>query len=224
MPATKSPSADASPFRSRVPSRTLAAFVILTVLAASALVFGPTAIGETGPQTYVVDKGHSALLFKVKHLGVSYTHGRFNDFNGHFVVDDGNLENAKIEIDIDASSIDSNDEKRDEHLRSKDYFHVEKHPSITFESTSITMPSKGVYRVTGNFTLLGVTQEVTFRMTKIGEGADPWGGHRIGYEGQLVIKRSEYGMTTMLKGIGDNVYITLGIEGILKKKDAEKDK
>ena len=208
-------------------SRKLTTFVIVTLLAASALVFGPemfgqAAYGNAGPQNYVVDKGHSALLFKVKHLGVSYTHGRFNDFNGHFVVDDANLKNAKVEIDIDASSIDSNDKKRDDHLRSKDYFNVEKHPSISFVSTGITMPEKGVYRVTGNFTLLGVTKEVTFRMKKIGEGADPWGGYRIGYEGQLVIKRSEYGMTAMLKGIGDNVYITLGVEGIRKQAKAEK--
>ncbi|MDF1701929.1 MAG: YceI family protein [Planctomycetota bacterium] len=203
-------------------SRKLTLFVFLTLLAASALVLGPAAVGETAGEHYKLDKGHSALLFKIKHLGVSYTHGRFNDFNGFFVVDDENLKNAKIEIDIDASSIDSNDKERDDHLRGADYFNVEKHPSIGFESTSITMASKGVYRVTGNFTLLGVTKEVTFRMSKIGEGDDPWGGHRIGYEGQLVIKRSEFGMTAMLKGIGDNVYITLGVEGIRKQKDAKK--
>ena len=197
-------------------SRKLTTFVFLTLLAASALVFGPAAVGESASEHYVVDKGHSALLFKIKHLGVSYTHGRFNDFNGHFVVDDENLKNAKIEIDIDAASIDSNDEKRDEHLRSKDFFHVEKFPSITFQSTAIAMTAPGQYRVTGNFTLLGVTKEVSFRMTKIGEGDDPWGGHRIGYEGELLIKRSEYGMKHMLGGVGDEVYITLGVEGIRK--------
>lgn len=208
--------------RSMPASRKLTLFLVLTLIAASALVFGPAAVSESASEQYVVDKGHSALLFKIKHLGVSYTHGRFNDFSGSFVVDDENLKNAKIELDIDASSIDSNDVKRDEHLRGKEYFNVEKHPSISFESTGITMPEKGVYRVTGNFTLLGVTKEVTFRMKKIGEGPDPWGGHRIGYEGQLVIKRSEYGMTAMLKGIGDNVYITLGVEGIRKQAKAAK--
>ena len=207
-----------------IPSRKLTAFVVLTLLAASALVFGPATLAETASENYVVDKGHSALMFKVKHLGVSYTHGRFNEFTGSFVVDDENLKNAKIEIDIDASSIDSNDEKRDEHLRSKEYFNVEEHPSIGFESTSITMTAKGVYRVTCNFSMLGKTKEVTFRMTKIGEGQDPWGGYRIGYEGQLVIKRSEFGMTAMLKGIGDNVYITLAIEGIRKQAKAAKKK
>lgn len=204
--------------------RKLTTFVILTLIAASALVLGPAAVSESASEHYVVDKGHSALLFKIKHLGVSYTHGRFNDFNGFFVVDDENLKNAKIEIDIAAASIDSNDKKRDDHLRGKDFFHVEKHPSISFASTSITMPEKGVYRVTGNFTLLGVTKEVTFRMKKIGEGDDPWGGHRIGYEGQLVIKRSDFGMTYMLKGIGDNVHITLGVEGIRKQAKADKKK
>ncbi|MDA1194148.1 MAG: YceI family protein [Planctomycetota bacterium] len=210
------------------PSHLRAPIVLALIpLLAVALFVAQPASGEDAPVHYKVDKGHSALLFKIKHLGVSYTHGRFNDFTGFFTVDDANLKNAKIEIDIAASSIDSNDKERDDHLRGKDYFNCEEHPSIAFESTSIALASEGVYRVTGNFTLLGKTNEVTFRMTKIGEGSDPWGGHRLGYEGQLVIKRSDYGMTTMLKGIGDEVYITLGIEGIrvdpkADAKDADK--
>ncbi len=202
-------------------SRILLSLLLLPALLAAFLLSGP-AVGDTATEHYVVDKGHSALLFKIKHLGVSYTHGRFNDFTGFFSVNDADLSKAKIEIDIASVSIDSNDAGRDEHLRKPDYFNCEKFPSITFESTSIAMASKGVYRVTGDFTLLGVTKEITFRMTKVGEGNDPWGGHRLGYEGQLLIKRSEYGMTTMLKGIGDNVHITLAVEGIRKDKNAAK--
>jgi len=190
----------------------LAAVLFVGLLAAFAvLAAGPA---ETAATRYKIDKGHSAMNWKVKHLGVSYTYGRFNDFNGTFAIDDANLKASKVEIDISAESIDSNDEGRDKHLRSKDYFNVEKFPSITFESTKITKSGEADYRVVGNFTLLGVTKEVTLRMTKIGEGKDPWGNYRMGFDGQVVIKRSQHGMTTMLKGIGDDVHITLGVEGI----------
>ncbi len=188
--------------------------VMLFAIALTAVFVVDTPTADTAAVTYKIDKSHSAMLWKVKHMGVSYTHGRFNDFNGTFTVDDENLKNAKVEIDIDAASIDSNDEARDKHLRNAEYFDVEKHPSIGFESTAVTMPSTGVYRVVGKFSLHGVTKEVTFRMTKIGEGKDWKGNYRIGFEGQLVIKRSEYGMTTMLKAIGDDIHITLAVEAI----------
>ena len=84
-------------------------------------------------------------------------------------------------------------------------------------TASITKSGKDEYRVTGGFTLLGKTKEITFRMKKIGEGKGPYGKHRMGFEGQIVIKRSDYGMTKMLKLIGDKVHITLGIEGIRKE-------
>jgi len=169
---------------------------------------------DTAVTRYKIDKAHSALLWKIKHLGVSYTHGRFNEFTGSFAIDDANLKNAAVEIDISADSIDSNDEGRDKHLRSKDFFNVDEHPSITFESTAITKADDDTYRVAGKFTLLGVTKEVVLRMTKVGEAKDPWGNYRMGFDGEVVIKRSDFGMKTMLEGIGDEVRITLGVEGI----------
>ena len=191
-----------------------ALFATLSVAVIVAIALLSAAPVETAVTRYKIDKGHSAMNWKIKHMGVSYTYGRFNDFNGTFAIDDANLKAAKVEIDISAESIDSNDEGRDEHLRSKDYFNVEKFPSITFESTKVTKAEEKTYRVAGNFTLLGVTKQVVLRMTKIGEGKDFRGNYRMGFDGQVVIKRSQFGMTAMLKGIGDDVYITLGVEGI----------
>ena len=197
----------------------LLSVIVLPVLALTAVLTVPaprSASGEGEARTYVIDKVHSALLFKVSHLGVSYTHGRFNDFNGMLVVDEANPANSKVEIDISAESIDTNSAERDKHLRSKEFFNVEEHPSISFESTSVKPTGKDEVRVAGKFTLLGVSKDVTFRMKKVGAGQDPWGNFRIGYEGQVVIKRTDYGMTAMAKpgGIGDEVYITLAIEGL----------
>ena len=172
-------------------------------------------------ESYTVDKGHSSLLFRISHLGVSYTHGRFNDFSGSFHLDEQDPTKSTIELDISAESIDSNDKGRDEHLRKADFFNVEKFPSIGFKSTSIKKLDEKTYRVTGNFTLLAVTKEITFRMEKVGEADDPWGNHRMGFDGQVVIKRSDYGMTAMIPNIGDEVRLTLAIEGIRQKAKAK---
>ena len=196
---------------------------LLLRLTTVALVLGLGSIAaQAKGASYTIDKGHSALLFRISHLGVSYTHGRFNDFSGSFHIDDQDPTKSSIELDISAESVDSNDEGRDKHLRQKDYFNVEEYPSIGFKSTSIKKLDGKVYRVTGKFTLLAVTKEITFRMEKIGEADDPWGNHRMGFEGLLVIKRSDYGMTTMIPNIGDEVRLTLGIEGILNKPKADK--
>ena len=176
---------------------------------------------DAADDVYVVDKGHSSLQFKIKHMGVSYTHGRFNDFSGSFKFNLDNPAGCSIEIDVNTDSIDSNDDERDKHLRSAEYFNCEKFPSMSFKSTKIEKTGDA-YRVTGNLTILAVTKSVTMRMKKVGEGKDPWGGYRMGFDGSLMIKRSEYGMTAKIPGIGDEVYLTLGIEGI--KHDPSKKK
>ena len=176
---------------------------------------------EAANDLYVIDKGHSTLQFKISHLGVSYTYGRFNDFNGTFKYSKDNPSGCAVEIDVATDSIDSNDEGRDKHLRNPDFFNCEKFPSMSFKSTKVEM-SGAEYRVTGDFTLLGVTKPITIRMKKIGEGKDPWGNYRMGFDGSVMIKRSEFGMNSMIPNIGDEVYLTLGIEGI--KHDPSKKK
>jgi polyisoprenoid-binding protein YceI len=195
----------------RSPTFRHAAFSL--ALVATLLLLGGTP-AEAETRNYVIDKVHSTVMFKVGHLGVSWTYGRFNDFTGTFCIDDADLSKAKVEIDISAETVDTANEGRDKHLRNPDFFNVEKHPSIAFKSTSVTKADAKTYRVVGNFTLLGVTKPITLRMEKVGEGKGPYGKYRMGFEGQVVIKRSDYGMNKMLDMIGDDVHITLAIEGI----------
>jgi polyisoprenoid-binding protein YceI len=167
------------------------------------------------PVSYDVDKGHSALLFRIKHVDVAYTYGRFNDFSGLFVVDEANLAGSSVEITAKLESVDTNDAKRDQHLRSPDFFNVAQFPLMTFKSTTITK-SGDDYTVQGNLTLHGVTKALTITMKKTGEGKDPWGNHRIGFEGQMSFKRSDFGMDKLPQAVGDTVWVTVAIEGIRK--------
>ena len=167
------------------------------------------------PESYEIDTGHSALLFRIKHVDVGYTYGRFNEFSGSLVVDDANLGNAKVEIVAKVESIDSNDAKRDQHLRSPDFFNVAQFPTLTFKSTSVSK-SGDDYTVQGNLTIHGVTKAVTIKMKKTGKGDDPFGNHRIGFEEQMSFKRSDFGMDKMQQAVGDMVWVTVAVEGIRK--------
>lgn len=189
---------------------------ILPRLAALGALLFWVGTADAAPVAYQIDKGHSTLLFKVKHLNVGYQYGRFNDFSGSVVVDDENLANAKVEIEVATTSVDTADEARDKHLRNADFFDVEKHPTMSFESTTVKKEG-AIYIVDGNFTLLGTTKPLTLRLECLGEAEDPWGNHRRGYEGTFKIKRSEYGMDKMIPMIGDEVAITLAIEVMRKK-------
>ncbi len=166
---------------------------------------------------YTVDKSHSAALFKVKHVGVSYTHGRFNDVSGTITIDAANPSASKVEIVIQAGSVDTHDEKRDAHLANPDFFDAKQFPKLTFTSTAFKKIDERTYEVAGDFTLHGVTKSLTLTVLKIGEGKDPWGGYRIGFESTFTIKRSDFGMTKMLEAAGDEVVVTFATEGIKQK-------
>ena len=185
----------------------------------AALVFVLVALmawpAAAAPETYDVDKGHSALLFRIKHVDVGYTYGRFNDFSGLLVVDDANLAAARVEITAKLESVDTNDAKRDQHLKSPDFFNVAQFPLMTFKSTSVTKTGDD-YKVQGNLTLHGVTKALTVTMKKTGEGDDPWGNHRIGFEGQMSFKRADFGMDKLPQAVGDTVWVTVAVEGIRK--------
>lgn len=167
--------------------------------------------GQVMANTYKIDtKGqHAFVHFKVSHLGYSYIVGRFNDFTGEFRHDMQNPGASKVNVTIDARSIDTNHAERDKHLRSDDFFNVDSHPTITFESTGFEVASNG-HKLTGNLTIQGITRPVTIDVTHVGEGKDPWGGYRSGFHGQTVVKASEFGMPDW---VGD-VEIELNIEGI----------
>lgn len=157
---------------------------------------------------YKIDPAHSGVIFKVGHLGVSTTPGRFNEFEGNFsLADDGKSGSATLTIKAD--SVDTNHEARDKHLRSPDFLDVKQFPSLTFNSTKFDGKT-----LSGDLTLHGVTKPVSFDVNKIGEGKDPWGGYRAGFEAKTVIQRSDFGITYFIPGVTDRTEIEVYVEGI----------
>lgn len=165
-------------------------------------------------EEYKVDTVHSAVFFRVKHMNVSYTYGRFNEITGLVKWDDAKPGDSSLKFDVKTASVDTNDEKRDAHLRNADFFDADKYPTISFVSKSVKKTDDDKYEVAGELTLHGVTKPLTVTLEKTGMGADPWGGHRIGFETVFTIKRSEFGMDKMMNGVGDDVRLMVSIEGV----------
>lgn len=189
---------------------------LLVSAAIAATLFGASAVQAAD---YVIDtKGaHAFVNFKIKHLGYSWLHGRFNTFDGEFSYDAKNPNASQIMVNIDTKSIDSNHAERDKHLRGDDFLNVDKFPKATFKSTSIKFEDDGEEAdVTGEFTLHGVTKTITFEIEKIGEGKDPWGGYRVGFEGETSLKLADFGIDYNLGPASTHVDIGLFIEGIRK--------
>lgn len=165
---------------------------------------------------YVIDtKGaHAAINFSIQHLGYSYLTGRFNDFSGEFTYDPKNLAASSLTVDIDTTSIDSNHAERDKHLRSADFLNVKKFPKATFVSKKIIPEADGEFDIVGDLTLNGVTKSITIDVDKVGEGKDPWGGYRAGFEGEAEIPLKDFNITTDLGPASQIVKLELHVEGI----------
>jgi len=170
-------------------------------------------------ETYAIDdytKGsHAFIQFRVKHLGMSWLYGRFDEFSGQFEFDADSPDKNSISLSINTASVTTNHADRDKHIRSGDFLDVEKFPTATFESTSFT-PSAGGGTLTGNLTLHGVTKEISFDINHIGGGDDPWGGHRQGFDGYITIQPNDYGidMVGQLGPAAAEVEMMLSIEGV----------
>jgi polyisoprenoid-binding protein YceI len=166
---------------------------------------------------YEVDAVHSAVVFKVKHLGVSNARGRFNAISGSIAIDDADPSKSAIQIEVKADSVDTANAKRDQHLKSPDFLSVKEFPTISFKSKSVKKLPDGKYEVAGEFTLHGVTKSVTVKVEKTGSGKSPVGGGELaGYETIFTIKRSDYGMKNAIPAIGDEIELTISIEAIKK--------
>lgn len=166
---------------------------------------------------YTVDLSHSFVHFRTKHLGMSWLIGQFNKFEGTMNYDPAKGPDAQnIALTIDTTSIDTNWADRDKHLRSADFLNVDKFPTATFKSTKFEGNEKGG-TLTGDLTLMGVTKSISFDITKIGEGADPWGGYRAGFEGKYNLTRKDFGMDYNLGPAAEVIEMHLMIEGIKKK-------
>ncbi len=183
------------------------------VLLASATLVSFAAEFARAAETFEIDGSHTSVLFRIKHLGVSFFYGRFTDVSGSVVLDDDPAKCSMILV-IKSDSINTDSEKRDAHLKSPDFFNARQFPEITFKSTSIKAGGENQLEVTGDLTLHGVTKLITVTVDRTGSGSDPWGGYRTGLETTITIKRSDYGMKFMLKGLSDEVKLVISIEGI----------
>ncbi|RXJ68032.1 hypothetical protein CRV08_09495 [Halarcobacter ebronensis] len=181
---------------------------LASVMAASALFAG----------TYNVDPSHSNVGFKVKHLMISNVTGKFNKFDGSFEYDEKSGKITALNGVVDASSINTEDQKRDGHLKSADFFDVAKYPNITFKVSKVDDD-----KAYGKLTIKDVTKDVVFDVETTGTATDPWGNKRVGLEISGKINREDFGLTwnqALEAGgvlLGDTIKINVELEGILAK-------
>ncbi|MBU2969799.1 YceI family protein [Pseudoalteromonas sp. C2R02] len=161
-----------------------------------------------------VEGAHAFVQFKIKHLGYSWLLGEFNTFDGNFTYDSKKPNQAKINIKIDTKSLDSNHAERDKHLKGNDFLNVDKFPKANFKSKEIKFSDETNAIVTGDLTLKGVTKTISFPISKIGEGQDPWGGYRVGFSGNTSLKLTDYGINYNLGPASTHVEMALHIEGV----------
>jgi len=178
---------------------------------AVALVVGwLTSQAAPAADTYKIDPAHTSVGFTISHLVISEVEGRFNEVAGEVSVESNALTAAKATIQ--ATSVDTHVGKRDDHLRSPDFFDVQKYPTITFESTKVEKN-----QITGKFTMHGVTKEITFPFVLKGPIQDPWGNSRLAVTAETSLNRADYGMKPF-PGVGDEVKIKIVAEATLPKK------
>ena len=161
-------------------------------------------------KTLTIDAVHSTVMFRCMHLNTSWAYGRFDKFSGSIVVDG---DKSSVTIEIDPSSVNTANGARDEHLKGPDFFDVKQFPKASFQSTKVTLTGDKAMKVEGNLTFHGVTKPASFVIEKTGSVNDPKFGKKHGFHGTLTLKRSEYGVTYMPGGLGEDVEITVSLEG-----------
>jgi polyisoprenoid-binding protein YceI len=174
---------------------------------------------EPSVTTWQIDPVHSTAQFKVKHLMISNVKGEFTSIKGTLQLDSSDVTNSSLEVAIDANSINTREPQRDTHLKSADFFDVEKSPNITFKSSSVTKKASGEFAVEGDLTIHGMTRKVTLNVeAPSAPQKDPWGGTRIGIEAATKINRKDFGLNwnaALEAGgfmVGDEVSVTLDVE------------
>jgi len=182
------------------------------------LAFATALLSAAAPaaESYKVDNVHSTVIFRVKHMDASYAYGRFNEMAGSFSIDEADPARTTLDFQVTADSVDTNSAKRDQHLKGPDFFNAKEFPKITFKSKDVKKVGKDAYEVVGDLTLHGVTRPVTVKVAAIGTAKRPvvmGGGYAAGFEGQFVVNRSDFGMKGMVGPIGDEVRVTVSVEG-----------
>ncbi len=190
--------------------------IATTLLATSVAILSTSAFAADYKIDGSAAGAHAQIDVAVRHLGVSYVKARFNSFKGTFSYDKNQPNDSKVNVVIDTASFDSNHAKRDKHVKGSDFLDVGKYPQATFNSTKITAKGDNMLSVTGDFTLHGKTQTITFPAKLLGEGKDPWGGYRAGFEGNSSLKFSDFGIDAK-KVIGVDLFdVNFFIEGVYR--------
>ncbi|EPL6454167.1 MULTISPECIES: YceI family protein [Providencia] len=174
--------------------------------------------GSALAETYQFDKQgqHAFIEFRIQHLGYSWVYGSFKDFDGNFTYDAKDPAKDKVEVTIKTGSIDTNHAERDKHLRSADFLNASKFPEAKFVSTEVKKDGE-TYKITGDFTLNGVTKPITLDAKLMGEGKDPWGGYRAGFEAQGNIKLKEFNIKSDLGPKSQEAQLLISVEGVQAK-------
>jgi polyisoprenoid-binding protein YceI len=177
---------------------------------------------QTGHTTWSIDPAHSHVGFGIRHLMIATVRGQFTDVNGTVVVDERDPTSATIDVTVATKSVTTGDEKRDGHLRSPDFFDVERFPTMTFRSKRVEGRSGNSLRVVGDLTIRDVTREVALDAELLGRAKDPWGNERAAFEASTKINRGDYGLTwnaALEAGgvlVGDEVKISIEAELVRK--------
>lgn len=186
--------------------------------------------GNVWAASYKLDESHTQVGFKIKHLVISTVSGRFNKFSGTFEFDPKKGEIEKLNVEIDSASIDTNEPDRDKHLKSPEFFDIEKFPKLTFTSKKTTTKDNKPTKLDGELTIHGVKKNVTLDVDYKGSTVDPWGNERIAFEASTQVNRKDFGLKwnkSLDKGgvmIADDVKIVIEGEALLQKPESKEKK
>lgn len=168
--------------------------------------------------TWNIDASHSLVEFGIRHLMITTVKGRFSGVEGTIKGNAEDWSDAEVEVKIDAATIDTRDENRDNHLRSGDFFEVETYPHLTFKSTKVTKTGDSTYTIDGELTIRDVTKPVTLEAEFLGKATDPWGNEKVGFSAKTKVNRKDFGLTwnaPLEAGgflVGDEVNIELEVQ------------
>ena len=183
-------------------------------LALAALVLVPALLpAAASAETYDVDAVHSSVMFRAKRMDTVYVYGRFNEFAGTLEMTGEDVATGKLMLEVKTTSVDTGNERRDDHLRNPDFFNSAQLPVMKFESTGVKPGSGGAFEVTGNLTIHGVTKPVTATVEKVGSGKDPRAGKTlVGFEAKFTLKRSDFDIKYMVGPLSDEVDVHLALQ------------
>ncbi len=180
-------------------------------------------VSNTGTTIWKLDPNHSLVEFSAKHMMITTVKGRFGSVSGSIVVDEKNPDRSRVEAEIDAATLDTRTEQRDQHLRSADFLDVANHPTITFRSRKVEGTSRepgDEFKIVGDLTIRGTTREVTLNAVYEGRGNDLWGGERISFSATGKIDRRDFGLTwnqALETGgllVGNDIKISIEVQAV----------